>query len=140
MTLAATASRPSVTGTLFAGFAVPVAIIVLIIIAIWYLAAIPMNDVLSRPLIEAAGGGLYNTLAISWSLPRPVLPAPHQVIAELWNTVFTVAPWRPRSILYHCWVTLSSTLLGFVLGTILGIALAVAIVHVNALNRSLMPW
>jgi NitT/TauT family transport system permease protein len=140
MTLAATASRPSVTGALFAGLGLPVAIIVLIIIAIWYLAAIPMNDVLSRPLIEAAGGGLYNTLAISWSLPRPVLPAPHQVIAELWNTVFTVAPWRPRSILYHCWVTLSSTLLGFVLGTILGIALAVAIVHVKALNRSLMPW
>ncbi|MGE4252396.1 MAG: ABC transporter permease [Parvibaculaceae bacterium] len=99
-----------------------------------------MNRVLSQPLIEAAGGGLANTLSISWSLPRPVLPAPHQVIAELWTTIFTTAPWRPRSLLYHCWVTLSSTLLGFVLGSILGIALAIAIVHVKALNRSLMPW
>jgi NitT/TauT family transport system permease protein len=140
MMLAATASRPSFAGAVFAGPALPVAIIVIIILAIWYLAAIPMNDVLSRPLIETAGGGLYNTLAISWSLSRPVLPAPHQVITELWNTVFTVAPWRPRSLLYHCWVTLSSTLLGFLLGTILGIALAVAIVHAKALNRSLMPW
>src|SRR4029078_4629287 len=71
---------------------------------------------------------------------RPVLPAPHQIIAELWNTVFMVAPWRPKSLLYHCWVTLSATLLGFGLGTVLGVGLAIAIVHVKALNRSLMPW
>src|SRR4029079_8191983 len=51
-----------------------------------------------------------------------------------------VEPWRPRSLLYHCWVTLSSTLLGFALGSLLGIVLAIAIVHVKALNRSLMPW
>ncbi|WP_119387917.1 ABC transporter permease [Taklimakanibacter lacteus] len=140
MILAATVTRPSFTGALFAGSALPVAIIVLIVLVVWYVAAIPMNAVLSQPLIDQAGGGLANTLSISWSLPRPVLPAPHQVMAELWNTVFTVAPWRPRSLLYHCWVTLSSTLLGFMLGTILGVALAIAIVHVKALNRSLMPW
>ncbi len=140
MTLAATASRPTLAGALIAGSAAPVAIVVAVVIAIWYLAAIPMNEVLSRPLIDQVGGGVYNTLAISWSLPRPVLPAPHQVVAELWSTVFTVAPWRPRSLLYHCWVTLSSTLFGFVLGTVLGVALAIAIVHVKALNRSLMPW
>jgi NitT/TauT family transport system permease protein len=140
MTLAATASRPTFASALFAGSTLPVTIIVLITLVIWYLAAVPMNDVLSRPLIDAAGGGLSNTLSISWSLPRPVLPAPHQVIIELWNTVLTVAPWRPRSLIYHCWVTLSSTLLGFVLGTLLGAGLAIAIVHVKALNRSLMPW
>src|SRR5882724_8184426 len=140
MTLAATASRPSLTSALAAGSVLPVAIIVLITIVIWYAATVPMNKVLTEPLIDAAGGGLLNTLSISWSLPRPVLPAPHQVLAELWNTVFTVEPWRPRSLLYHCWVTLSSTLLGFLLGTILGVALAIAIIHVKALNRSLMPW
>jgi NitT/TauT family transport system permease protein len=140
MTLAATAERPTLTGALAAGHAFPVATVVLVILLIWYLAAIPMNGVLTRPLIDAAGGGILNTLSISWSLPRPVLPAPHQVISELWNTVFTVEPWRPRSLLYHCWVTLSSTLLGFALGSLLGVALAIAIVHVKALNRSLMPW
>ena len=140
MNLAAAAPRPSFAGALFAGSVLPVTIIVLIIIAIWYLAAIPMNAVLSQPLIDQAGGGLLNTLSISWSLPRPVLPAPHQIIAELWNTVFMVAPWRPKSLLYHCWVTLSATLLGFGLGTVLGVGLAIAIVHVKALNRSLMPW
>jgi NitT/TauT family transport system permease protein len=45
-----------------------------------------------------------------------------------------------RSLVYHGWITLSSTLLGFVFGTILGIGLAVAIVHNNASDRSLMPW
>ena len=140
MNLAAAAPRPSFAGALFAGSVLPVTIIVLIVIAIWYLAAIPMNKVLSQPLIDQAGGGLLNTLSISWSLPRPVLPAPHQIIAELWNTVLMVAPWRPRSLLYHCWVTLSATLLGFGLGTVLGVGLAIAIVHVKALNRSLMPW
>src|SRR4029079_2882611 len=140
MTLAATAERPTFAGALAAGHAFPVAVVVLVVLLIWYLAAIPMNDVLTRPLIDAAGGGIMNTLSISWSLPRPVIPAPHQVIAELWNTVFTVEPWRPRSLIYHCWVTLSSTLLGFFLGSLLGIGLAIAIVHVKALNRSLMPW
>lgn len=140
MTLAATRSRSSLAGAFAHGSTLPVTIIVLIVIVVWYLAAIPMNRVLSEPLIAAAGGGLGNTLSISWSLPRPVLPAPHQVLIELWNTVFIVAPWRPKSLLYHCWVTLSSTLLGFILGTLLGVGLAIAIVHVKALSRSLMPW
>jgi NitT/TauT family transport system permease protein len=69
-----------------------------------------------------------------------VIPAPHQIAAELWKSVFTVAPWMPKSLLYHGWVTLSSTLLGFVLGSLLGIMLAIAIVHVNFLAKSLMPW
>src|SRR5690606_29450406 len=45
-----------------------------------------------------------------------------------------------RSLVYHSWVTLSSTLAGFALGTVLGILIAVGIVHVTALDRSLMPW
>ena len=59
---------------------------------------------------------------------------------ELRKTVFLTAPSSKRSLVYHGWVTLSSTLLGFALGTLLGILLAVAIVHVPSLERSLMPW
>ncbi|CAN5377765.1 ABC transporter permease [soil metagenome] len=122
------------------GSTVPVTMIVLITLIVWYIACIPMNWVLTEPRIAAAGGGLWNTLAISWNVERPVIPAPHQIIAELWKTVFTVKPWVPRSLLYHVWVTLSSTLLGFVMGSLLGIVLAAAIVHIKALNKSLMPW
>jgi NitT/TauT family transport system permease protein len=115
-------------------------VVCLIILVIWYLAAIPMNAVVAQAKIEAAGGGLGNILAVSWNLDRPVLPAPHQIIAELWKTVFAVAPWQIRSLVYHSWVTLAPTLLGFVLGTLLGIALAIAITHSKLLNKSLLPW
>jgi NitT/TauT family transport system permease protein len=122
------------------GHALPVAVVCLVILAVWYLAAIPMNWVVTGPKIEAAGGGLANTLSLSWNEARPVIPAPHQIAAELWKSVFLVKPWMPKSLVFHGWVTLSSTLLGFALGTLLGIALAVAIVHSRFLSKSLMPW
>jgi NitT/TauT family transport system permease protein len=71
---------------------------------------------------------------------RPVLPSPQQVFAEMWRTTVEVAPTSRRSLLYHAWITLSSTLLGFVLGTLLGIVLAVFIVHNRAMDKSVMPW
>jgi NitT/TauT family transport system permease protein len=117
-----------------------VTIVCLIFLVVWYLGCIPMNAVVAESKIQAAGGGLAATLAESWNHARPVLPAPHQVITELWNTVFTISPFAKKSLLYHCWVTLSSTLLGFALGTLLGIALAVAIVHSQFLSKALMPW
>jgi NitT/TauT family transport system permease protein len=122
------------------GTAIPVAVVCLVILIVWYLAAIPMNWVVTGPKAEAAGGGLGNILSFSWNEARPVIPAPHQIIFELWKSVFGVAPWMPKSLVYHGWVTLSSTLLGFVLGSLLGIALAIAIVHVKFLSKSLMPW
>ncbi len=119
---------------------IPTLIICLILLVVWYLGCIPMNAVVAETKINAAGGGLAATFNESWNHTRPVLPAPHQVITELWNTVFMVAPWAKKSLLYHCWVTLSSTLLGFVLGTQLGIGLAIAIVHSQILSKTLMPW
>ena len=119
---------------------IPVAVICLVILTVWYIACIPMNAVVTEARIAAAGGGLYNTLAISWSLDRPVIPAPHQIIIELWNSIFMVAPWKVKSLVYHAWITLSSTVVGFLLGTLLGIGLAITIVHSRFLSKSLMPW
>ena len=119
--------------------ALPVIVIVLIIFAVWYVAAIPMNRVVAEPKFPP-DAGIADIIRISWALDRPVLPAPHQVLTELWNTVFLVAPDKPRSLVYHAWVTLSSTLLGFINGTILGIALAAAIVQMKTMRQSLMPW
>ncbi len=120
--------------------AYPVAVVCLILFVIWHLAAIPMNAVVVQPKIDAAGGGLWNTLYFSWNHERPVIPAPHQIAKELWTSVFTVAPWKVKSLLWHCWVTLSSTLLGFALGVLLGVTLAIAIVHSKLLSKALMPW
>jgi NitT/TauT family transport system permease protein len=122
------------------GSLVPLATVTLVIIIIWYIACIPMNAVLTTPKIAAAGGGFANTLSYSWNEARPVLPSPHQVIREIWNTVFAVEPWSIKSLIYHLWITLSSTLVGFVMGGLLGILLAIGIVHVGSLEKSLMPW
>lgn len=45
-----------------------------------------------------------------------------------------------RSLIFHGWITLSATVLGFVMGTTLGILLAVGIVHNRAMDMSVMPW
>ncbi len=122
------------------GYTLPVLTVVGVLLLIWYAAVAPMNAVVAEARIAAAGGGLANTIAVSWALDRPVLPAPHQVLMEFWKSVFTVAPTVPKSLVYHAGVTLGSTLLGFALGSLLGITLAIGIVHNRTLNKSLMPW
>ena len=122
------------------GDVVPTSVVVGVILIVWYIATIPMNRVVAETRIAAAGSGWWNTLAVSWSLDRPVIPAPHQVLIGFWNTVFAVDPTTPRSLVYHAWVTLTPTLLGFALGSLLGVVLAVAIVHMRTLQKSLLPW
>jgi len=68
------------------------------------------------------------------------LPSPHQVAVELWDTVAMKKPSSKRSLVYHGWVTLSATLLGFVIGTTLGVVLAVGIVFSRTMDKSVMPW
>src|SRR4029079_10002933 len=41
---------------------------------------------------------------------------------------------------FDAWVPRASTVLRFAFGTVLGILIAVGVVHVVALDRSLMPW
>src|SRR5579871_2361808 len=64
----------------------------------------------------------------------------HQIAAELVRTVIDEPPTSNRSLLFHAYVTASSTMVGFILGTLLGILLAFGIVHVPTLDKSLMPW
>ena len=45
-----------------------------------------------------------------------------------------------RSLVWHGWITLSATLVGFLIGTIAGILLAVGIIHNRAMDMSVMPW
>ncbi|MEN5275839.1 ABC transporter permease [Brucella sp. TWI432] len=121
---------------------IPVATVLLAIIGLWYLLAVFLNAPFERDQAERAGTGIsFSTIvANTMHQDRPVLPAPHQVGQEIWKTVFDVKPSSKRSLVYHGWVTLSSTLLGFVLGSALGVLLAVGIVHSRTLDKSLMPW
>ena len=125
------------------GSTIPVLIVLLALVVIWYLAAIGLNAPWQLGIYERGDVVDWTWpqfISDTWSQERPVLPSPHQVLIELWNTTAGMAPTSKRSLVYHGWVTLSATLLGFVLGTALGILLAVLIVHNSATDRSLMLW
>ncbi|MBC6442402.1 MAG: ABC transporter permease subunit [Rhodobacteraceae bacterium] len=142
----------------------PVLTVLGILVAIWYLAVAPMNlrGVLDQA--ERAGATVIPEGSVArrdvhiWSLildnrghvaavydmKRPRLPTPVQVGGELWKTTGEMAmkgrAWSKRSLIYHGWITLQSTLLGFLLGTTVGIIGAVAITYSRVADMSLMPW
>jgi NitT/TauT family transport system permease protein len=142
----------------------PVLSVLAALVAIWYLAVAPMNirvalDVVERSGVEVVPEGSVERREVSvwrlmaqnsghvaagYSLDRPRLPTPAQVGVELWEStgemILKGRAWSKRSLVYHGWVTLQSTLWGFVLGTTLGILGAVAIVYSRTARMSLMPW
>jgi NitT/TauT family transport system permease protein len=123
--------------------ALPVGSVLVALLALWYAATIWLNapGVIDRYEREGNRGWSWRSMvADAMATERPLLPAPHQIVAELDRTVLEVAPSSRRSLVYHGWVTLSAALLGFGFGTLLGIVLAVGIVHLRALERSLLPW
>lgn len=126
----------------FAGRSGPVAVVCLAILVLWYLGAVWLNAPLLIDGYERRGEAwdLQRLAGEAMAMERPILPAPHQVAVELNDSVLGRAVTSKRSLVYHAWVTLSSTLLGFVMGTLLGIVLAIGIVHVRTLDRSLLPW
>ncbi|RFZ83976.1 ABC transporter permease [Shinella sp. WSJ-2] len=120
----------------------PIGTVVLALLALWYVFVVVLNAPFERDTAARAGTtiGFTELLPKTMAQERPVLPAPHQVFAELWDTTVNKAITSKRSLVYHAWVTLSATLLGFGMGAVLGILLAIAIVHNRAMDRSLMPW
>jgi NitT/TauT family transport system permease protein len=120
----------------------PVLVILAALVVIWYVAAVLMNMALVRDAFEREETTytLADVIAGTLDAERPLVPAPHQIVTQFIDLVFGYPPDSPRSLLYHSWVTLSATFVGFLLGTALGIVLAVAIVHVRVLEKSLMPW
>lgn len=138
----------------------PVLTVVAAIFALWYVAVPFMNIKETLTGLERAGAqvvpdspvarrdaghvGLVarNSFAIpaTYAQDRPRLPAPHQVARDLWKTTVEKKVTSKRSLVFHGWITLSATLLGFAIGTGAGILLAVGIVHSRAMDMSVMPW
>lgn len=143
---------------------VPVLTVLAVIVCVWYAAVAPMNMRVSLDTAERAGqsvtpdsalarrdtavwilmAGNPTHIAAGYNLERPRLPTPQQVGRELWKTTGEMAlrgrAMSKRSLIYHGWVTLQSTLWGFFLGTSLGILGAVLIVYSRVVDKSLMPW
>lgn len=139
---------------------VPVLTVIAAILAIWYAACLPMNihgtvNLARQHGFEATPAnrgerrdmGAFALIAanpaaipFTWTEEKPRLPAPHQVVTELWSTTVMEPVLSKKSLVFHAWATLSATLLGFAIGTGMGILLAVGIVHNRAMDMSVMPW
>lgn len=119
--------------------ALPVAAVLLALVAAWYPAAMWMNHDMAASLADesASAGDVWRS---TLSLDRPLLPAPHQVAGAILDGVFGYPVSSPRSLVFHAGVTAGAALCGFAVAVVLGTALAVGIVHARTLDRSLMPW
>jgi NitT/TauT family transport system permease protein len=140
--LAVAVPRPKSRIDAIVAASLPLVTIVAAIIVIWYAAAVWLN---APQVIERLGGDqtpwtARELISGTWSMDRPVLPAPHQIARDFYESVFATRIDSKRSLVYHAGVTISATVCGFALGALLGIALATGIVHLRVLDRSLMPW
>ena len=119
-----------------------ITMVMVFIVVIWYGAAVYLNsDVLIDKYERQKTEWKFQLLVSdSWSMGRPVLPAPHQIMKDMNKSLFEHKVTSKRSLIYHGGVTISSTLVGFVMGGVLGILLAIGIVHVPTLNKSVLPW
>ena len=122
--------------------ALPVLVILLFILVLWYVAAVAMNapGAIERVLPTDTPWTWQQLLAATMDMQRPVLPTPHQVARDFWSSLVDWPIDSPRNLLFHVAVTAESTLWGFLLGTLLGLVLAVLIVHSRTLDRALLPW
>jgi len=134
------------------------------LLAIWYAAVGPMNIRVALDQVERSGATVTPAtsvdrratsvwvlmarnsehIAAGYALERPRLPTPGQVGQELWKTTGAMVErgraFSKRSLLLHGWITLQSTLWGFLLGTTLGMLGAIAIVYSRVCRMSLLPW
>ena len=142
----------------------PVLTVLMALTALWYAAVAPMNirsaldqadragvAVVPAGAVDRRGTSVWRLMidnpaqiAAGYALDRPRLPTPGQVAGEMWKTTGEMAlrgrAMSKRSLIYHGWITLQSTLWGFLLGTAVGILGAVAIVYSRVADLSLMPW
>ncbi len=119
----------------------PIPTVLLALMIIWYAGAVWLNADQAQSLMDPDDPQTFWTITqAALSMDRPVLPAPHQIAASLYDGIFGWPILSPRSLVYHAGVTCGAALLGLAFALVLGIALAVGIVESRVLDRSLMPW
>ena len=120
----------------------PVFTILIVITAIWYASAVWLNSAWAYDKAKRANVTISFSEMVTDTMmqEKPLLPSPHQVIKEIYKTTVLKKVTSKRSLIWHGWITLSATLLGFAFGTALGILLAVGIVFSKSMDMSVMPW
>jgi NitT/TauT family transport system permease protein len=136
----------------------PVLTVLAGIMVIWYAAAVWMNSTWVFDQAERAGTPVTwgEVIPQTMAQERPLLPPPHQVADQLWDGSRISHAWlalkedgipaawqafvSKRGLVYHAFVTLKGTLMGFGLGIVFGVGLAMAIVRFRVMDMSVMPW
>ena len=120
----------------------PVFTILIVITAIWYASAVWLNSAWAYDKAKRSNVTISFSEMVTDTMmqEKPLLPSPHQVIKEIYKTTVLKKVTSKRSLIWHGWITLSATLLGFAFGTALGILLAVGIVFSKSMDMSVMPW
>jgi NitT/TauT family transport system permease protein len=121
---------------------VPVAVVVAAGLVCWYLLAIALNahGAIDRTLASRGQWGAWDLITTTLTLQRPILPAPHQILLEIWTSLTHYPVTSPRNLLLHTAVTASAAVTGFALGVLFGLILAICIVHSPTLDKALLPW
>src|SRR5919109_1680151 len=87
------------------GRALPLSTVLLIIGILWYLAAIWLNAPLARMQLDRNGAPwtVGDLVLSTWSMDRPILPTPDQVLVEFWKSTVGSESAGKRNLLYHAW-------------------------------------
>jgi NitT/TauT family transport system permease protein len=119
----------------------PVLTVLIAITIIWYAGAYFLNEPQAINLMDPDDqNNIWAVVQASWSMDRPVLPTPDQIISGLNNSIFGFPLDSPRNFLLQTAYTAQTALTGLATGLVLGVALAAGIVRFRVLDRALMPW
>jgi NitT/TauT family transport system permease protein len=119
----------------------PIPTILFVLLIVWYAAAVWLNAPQARALMDPdAPSGFWAVAQASWTMDRPVLPAPDQIVTALFDSVFGYPLSSPRNLLLQAGYTAEAAGIGLLFGLVFGIALAIGIIHIRTMDRSVMPW
>ena len=90
-------------------------ITVLVALILWYVLAFALNasGVIDRVLTPRGPWTSTDLIGASLNATRPLLPAPHQLAIDIWNSITQWPLTSPRNLLLHTWVTASAALTDF---------------------------
>ncbi len=120
--------------------------IFVLLVGVWYIGAIYYNTgylALNYTDIGQAHVWAHMTLLQRWGAAlnsqSPMLPAPHQVVADLWSRL-DESPNVPGNLWVDLVTTGAEAVLGFVVGAVVALVLAYIFVRSKILERSLFPY
>lgn len=116
----------------------PIVAVGLVVVAGWYALAIHYNWAQAQANL-ASRASTWDHLGASLSQPEPFVPAPHQVVQNLYDGLART-PDDPRALWVHLGTTAAETALGLLCGGLLGLLIATIFVHLRMVERALLPW